>query len=381
MKQSQTEKLDKARDERGSVLAVSAVGMLAFLLAVGLCVDISHFYVVKAELQNAADAAALAGTSALNSSPAGITEATNRAVEVMNNYEFNNEGVTIDAANVKFAVNINGPYMSAADAQAQAAGVRFVHVDVPPKAVGVFFASAALDTSTVNLSQQALAGMSVPPNVFCDWIPLSVLDDEANPMIPGRSYTIRSEPGGGVSPGNYQILAIAGRGGKDVREGLAKGVNECAEPGQMYEKDTKPGVASGPVRAGLNTRFGDYASQTNPLEHPPDVNVKENITWEQYRSAQSGSSNWQSPNASYTGVPMRRVVLIPLVKLSEFDNGRDTIKFWKFAAFFLRTKVQNGNGGNIQAEYIGERLVFGKNGYRPGGGPVNPQLAQPVLYR
>jgi hypothetical protein len=33
--------------ERGSIMAVSAFGMLAFLLAVGLCVDISHFYVVR----------------------------------------------------------------------------------------------------------------------------------------------------------------------------------------------------------------------------------------------------------------------------------------------------------------------------------------------
>ncbi|HEY0173364.1 MAG TPA: pilus assembly protein TadG-related protein, partial [Pyrinomonadaceae bacterium] len=59
------------KGERGSVLAVSALGMLALILAAGLCVDLSHFYVVKAELQNAADASALAGASALDSSPAG----------------------------------------------------------------------------------------------------------------------------------------------------------------------------------------------------------------------------------------------------------------------------------------------------------------------
>ena len=49
-----SERRDERNTQRGSVLAVSAFGMLAFLLAVGLCVDISHFYVVKAELQNAA---------------------------------------------------------------------------------------------------------------------------------------------------------------------------------------------------------------------------------------------------------------------------------------------------------------------------------------
>jgi len=69
------------RGERGSILAMSAVGMLSALLAVGLGVDISRFYLAKAELQNAADAAALAGASALNSTPFGITDAVARATQ------------------------------------------------------------------------------------------------------------------------------------------------------------------------------------------------------------------------------------------------------------------------------------------------------------
>ena len=114
MKRTDSEAYAKSRGERGSVLAVSALGLLALVLALGLCVDISHFYVVKAELQNAADAAALAGASALNSRAAGIDEAQARAVALMNNYEFNNTGVTITPESVKFAVNEGGPYLSAA---------------------------------------------------------------------------------------------------------------------------------------------------------------------------------------------------------------------------------------------------------------------------
>lgn len=367
------------RGERGSVLAVSALGMLALVLAVGLCVDLSHFYVVKAELQNAADASALAGASALDSSPAGITRAADRAVLLMNNYEFNRSGVTITRDHVKFAANLGGPYVDEAAARGVAANVRFVSVDVPPKSVGVFFSASAIGKTSVDLTQKAVAGMSVPPNVFCEWIPLSVIDDDANPMQPGQTYTIRAGPGNKVSPGNYQILAPTGRGGSATREDLAHGINECAEPGTVYTVDTKPGVSAGPVRQGLNTRFDDYNAGLDPDTAPPDVNVKEGITWAQYRNATPGSSNWETPR--HTGVPMRRVVLIPMVKFSEFDNGRDTVTFYKFAAFFLQSKVQGGSGGDVQAEYIGERLMFGKNGYKPSGGPVNPQLAQPVIYR
>jgi Flp pilus assembly protein TadG len=372
--------LSRKSSERGSVLAVSAFGMLTFLLAVGLCVDFGHFYVVNAELQNAADASSLAGASALNSSPGGITQATDRAVAVMNNFEFDRTGVTINREDVTFAVNLDGPYVSEEDALSMAKNIRFVNVQIPDKTVGVTFSAISLGSNTIDLSQKAIAGMSQPPNVFCDWIPLSVIDDDVNPMMPGQTYTIRGGPQSQIEPGNRQVLAVLGRGGSDARLNLALGIHECAEPGSTYTKDTKPGVNAGTVRQGLNTRFGDYESGLSPEDAPPDSNVKENITWEQYRNATPGSSNWQDPSAG-TGVPNRRVVLIPLVRMSEFDNGRDTVQFYKFAAFFLKTRVDSGSGGDIQAEYIGERLVYGSGGYNPSGGPVAPELALPIIYQ
>lgn len=371
--------------QRGSVLAVSAFGMLAFMLAVGLCVDISHFYVVRAELQNGADAAALAGASALNSKPGGIAEATARAVAVMNGYEFERDEIIVRPDDVTFAVNFDGPYLDAAAAAAPsvARDVRFVKVRVPPAPVGVFFAGLAMGgADTANISAEATAGMSMPPNVFCDWIPLSVIDDpDAPTLIPGEMYVIRGGPHGSVSPGNRQILAVGGSGASVVRENLARGIRECAEPGSVYTKDTKPGVDAGPVRQGLNTRFDEYSSGMDWRDFPPDVNVKEGITWAQYDSAKPGSGHWESPQSGHVGVPHRRVVILPIIDIKEFDNGRDTVKFWKFVAFFLRRKVPGGSGGDIEAEYIGERFVFGTGGYNPSGGPVTPQLAQPVIYR
>ena len=72
------------KGEQGSILAMSSIGMLSLLLAVGLGVDITHLYLAKNELQNAADASALAGASGLNFDDSGITQATNRAVVAMN---------------------------------------------------------------------------------------------------------------------------------------------------------------------------------------------------------------------------------------------------------------------------------------------------------
>jgi hypothetical protein len=246
------------RAERGSVLAVSAFGMLAFLLAVGLCVDISHFYVVKAELQNAADASALAGASALNSKPGGITEAVNRAVVTMNSYEFNNKGATINPEDVRFAKNFGGPYMSAADAQAQPAGIRFVSVRVPPKEVSVFFAHLATDSDSENIAAEAVAGMSIPPNTFCDWIPLSVIDDPNAPtLIPGEEYVIRGGPQGSVSPGNRQILAIGGSGAS--APGPATSTRRTRSRGS-----TPAPSAPASTRASTTTRRGWTGRTTRP---------------------------------------------------------------------------------------------------------------------
>ena len=372
-------------NERGSVLAISTLGMLAFLLATGLCIDISHFYLVRSELQNAADAAALAGASALNSDDGGIVMAADYAIQSLNSYEFNNKGVTIPRTNVLFAKNVNGPYISEATAKGQAKDIRFVQVTIPPAAVSTSFSAPVLGASR-NVAADATGGMSVSLNKFCDYIPVTAIDSDSVYFVKGQTYTIRRPPGGAISPGNYQILAIDGPGASDDREGLGKGVRNCLGSGSNVK--TKPGVSAGAVRQGLNTRFGEYGGGLSPDEYPPDENVQENIDHQQYLDAQQAIDDKKGPAANTfqpptRGVPERgrRVVLIPIIRESEFNNGRDTVRIDRFAAFFLQTKVAGGNGGDIKAEYIGIRIVLGRGGYDPSGGAVSPELSIPVLYR
>jgi Flp pilus assembly protein TadG len=365
--------------ERGSVLATTALSMLSLLLAVGMSVDISRLYLAKTELQNAADAAALAGASALNSYPGGITEATNRAVQVMNNYDFNKTGVSFPRANVRFAKNLSDfdsgldLNEAAATSTSAARDIRFVRVTSPQLPVAMSFAAMVLGKNR-NLGATATGGMSAPLNLFTSYLPVAVIDDTVDVITPGNVYTIRGGSQSSISPGNYQVLAIDGAGGSDDRIGLASGVQNPVGPGGTVS--TKPGVNSGSVRQGINTRFDEYGSQLDPATYPPDTNIKENISYAQYVNGNPS----QSP--SHQGVPGRRVVLIPIVRIHEFDNGRDTVTIDRFGAFFLRSKVQGGNGGDIQAEYIGEAISVGQGGYNPNG-PANagPPITKPVLYR
>jgi hypothetical protein len=316
----------------------------------------------------------------LDFSSQGITHATDRAVAQMNKYEFDNTQVSFPRANVRFAANLsdfdNGTGLSEAQAAntATAPTIRFVKVTTPLLPVNIAFVSGVVGNS-LNLSANAVAGVSVPLNTFSGYLPVSVVEEDGmDTILPGQLYTFRGDPQGSVSPGNYQILAIDGSGASDDRVGLASGVRNPVGPGGYV--DTKPGVSSGAVRQGLNTRFDDYASGLDPVTYPPDANIKEGITYAQY---QAGSPS-QSP--SHTGFPGRRVVLIPIVRRSQFDNGRTSVQIDHFGAFFLRSKVQGGNGGDLQAEYIGVGVVVGNGEYDPGGA-VNPgpPITKPVLYR
>ena len=378
MKNRSNKQAGSNKRERGSILATSAIGMLAILLAVGLGVDISRFYLTKAELQNAADAAALAAVSALDTSPAGIHKAVDRAVASMNKYDFRTTDVAFPRANVVFAKNLNDdPYMSEASAAVAttAKEIRFVKVTTDPSAVPVSFAVSVLGTSQ-NQITTATAGFSVPLNKFCNFLPVSVID-YGIPMTPGQTYTFRAGPTGSIAPGNYQILAVAGSGGQDVRVGLAAGVDKCASPGEEYAVDTKTGVTAGAVRQGLNTRFDEYqTSQVNPDEMPPDSNIKEGINHGTYLTP--GTGDVQTP--SHPGIAGRRVVVIPIVKEGEYDQGRNVVKFDRFGLFFLKTKVGGGNGGEMEAEYI-DVPQLGQGGYDPNGAPTNGLMAVPVLYK
>jgi hypothetical protein len=381
MKKEDSRRTRDRKGERGSILAMSAVGMLSFILAAGLAVDISHLYLAKNELQNAADAAALAGASGLNFSPSGITSATNRAVQEMNKYDFANNGVAFQPADVRFARNLSdfasGTDMSAGSASdpAVAPTIKFVKVKTPESPVGISFAASVLGNSR-NVWAEAVAGVSVPLNVFAGYLPAFVVDENAPATIlPGQMYTFRGAPQGSVSPGNYQLLAIDGSGASDDRIGLSSGVKNIVGPGGYV--DTKPGVTAGAVRQGVNTRFDDYASQLDPVVYPPDTNIKEDISYAEYLDP-----NGPKLSPSHPGVEGRRVVLIPIVKVSELDGGRTTVQIDHFGAFFLRSKVQGGNGGDIQAEYIGIGVVVGNGEYDPTGATnPGPPIVKPVLYR
>jgi Flp pilus assembly protein TadG len=414
------------RHERGSVLAYTVLSVLFLFFAVGLGVDLSHLYLAKTELQNAADAAALAGASALRiPTPERISTAVDRAVSTMNlnKYNFNNRNLSdvtpaaAERALVEFAINLAGPYVSETTAQGNPTSYRFVRVTTPSVPINVLFAIPILGT-TKNLNAKATSGLSVPGNVkFCP-APLSAVEcDPADPacafaaefqgtcptsgiqtysdgttcdptkkFCKGCTYTIRYKGSTGPSPGNYDGLDCGGT----LRDGLASTGDDCKcgniNPGDNVTIDTKTGVNAGPVAQGLNVRFDQYGAgglQYDP-SIPPDTNIAEGtspdkgktwtgITWAQYSAGSPTTAPSHLP-----GLAGRRVLVIPIIKNTSFGGGKSTVQVSSTGAFFMQSEAIQSNG-DVKVEYIGNSFnnVVGLD----PSGTSSTNVVTPVLYR
>lgn len=435
------------KGERGSVLAYTVLSVLFLFFAVGLGVDLSHLYLVKAELQNTADAAALAGASALTlPNDVKIATAVDRAINVMNlnRYNFDKRNyvdvMTVEDQRdlVRFAVNLSefddgGTGVSETDAAAAPEDIRFIRVMTPAVPVNVFFSIPLLGVSR-DLAARAVSGLSIPGNISVCIAPLSAIYDPNTdmpaerwgvcPIEDGRgpsdpqpvppsgpdpdedgfcnpkrefckrcSYTIRAEPAGGPSGGNYQILACAGNGASEVRDALAR-YNNCQcglkAVGDEVEVPTQPGVEAGPVRQGLNVRFDIYGAGglAYSPDYPPDRNIAQGtssgngnnqvwtgISWGQYDTG----SPFLGPIDAHPGVLNRRVLIIPTIQLSEFQNGRDDVHIGGLGGFFMKSQVGGGNDGNIQVEFIGDEITS-VIGFDPNDDNIT-NIVTPVLYR
>jgi Flp pilus assembly protein TadG len=380
MKQSSQWKMGDRKSERGSVMALSTIAMLSLLLATGLAVDISHFYSVKAEMQNAADAAAVAAASRLNSTAGGIRFAVAEATKVLNKYDFNNNNVVVASPDVTFSINLNGVYMDQATAEANATAVRFVKVTIPPKPFNVTFAAMVINR-TQNMGATATAGMSVGLSMNKFYTAYTFVDSSAAPILPNQVYTLSPKDWNNSSPTSYRVLSYP-QGGALVTTGS---IHAYGYIGTSYTiaqlSGTSPaGNLTAPsmcryAQIGTNTRFGDYSvhPSANNIDEPPDTIIQENISYAQYRDMQ-GNGVVQRAD----GMPNRRIMTLPISRNTSYNTAAGSVTASDLAAFFIRKKV--GTDCNFEVEYIGDRVAVSTGTYTPGQSQMST-LSIPLLYK
>jgi Flp pilus assembly protein TadG len=371
------------RDERGAAMVVSVIGMLALILATGLAVDVSHFYTAKAELQTAADAAALAAAGQLNSTTGGIKMAVTEGTKALNEYDFN-KSVTLTSANFTFATNLNGTYVDYATAQTSPDTIRFVKVVVPPQPVGVTFSQMVIG-GTKNVGATATGGMSVGLTMNKFYTAFTFVETTASPLVRGSSYSLAPKAYNDSAPASYRVLTLSdGSAGSPLvltgpihAYGYSQGGYKVAQlPATSPAGNlTAPSMCRS-AQIGVNTRFGDYTvhPSANATDEPPDLIVQENITYDQYNNMLADPAVSKSAG----GVKNRRVITLPIVQQPNYNTTTRDVTANRLGAFFIKKKI--GTDCALQVEYIGEQLAVPMGTYTPGD-PQAHELTVPVLYK
>jgi len=379
----------KLRSEKGAILFIVAAGMVVFIGLAGLAIDLGMLYNVKTDLQNATDAAALAGAWKLDGTDAGINAAVTTAQAAANKFKFNNNPISLAAADITFSAVRDSGYQTGAAVigAGTASTIRFVRANKASTMELALIKIIPGVGTTQNVSAAAVAGQSPALNTICDAvIPLAPIPQSGGGTMdlytPGYYYTFRMAPQNdvpNVGSGNYLILDLCealedqgipcNHGGATVRDLLSGALDGCITLNTPV--CTKPGVAAGPVRQGLNDRF---SQDTNQTEYTNDSAV--DVYHTQYTQvAHNDKRKFIVPFVSTTQIPPG--------PWTPFDNGKNCpVYVFSYGCFFLREQVPGGNGGDIQGEFVGECSA---NGYfdptvtPPTVGPPIPKKI--VLYR
>jgi Flp pilus assembly protein TadG len=278
------------RHQHGQVAIIVGIALLLLIMMVGLVVDLGFLYTRKTELQNAADAAALAGAKQLNGTADGIQAAADAAIAMagLNNVDFGGNAIAIEESEIEFGPNPDGPWSNVTDAKNDPAGKFFVKVDtrgIGQSSVATWF------MRVVGIGSTTTSGRAVAGPYVVDIAPLGVCAvDKTRPergFIRGVSYNIpqlnplilpadplwinpvNAPPDScdDVNPhwNSASYMAPFVCSGKSIPLSQKLGTQVFVNTG-----------SSAALGKALNSRFDDYqGSPCDVATAPPDTNVKE----------------------------------------------------------------------------------------------------------
>lgn len=355
--------------QRGIVLLVYMVGMLAVVGMAGFALDLGLAMLTKTRLQNALDAAALDGAKTLFASSGSMSQAE-------------------AAAKASFAANIAGtePAVAFSSSLPFSAGLvnpRYVQVTVATWPVNTYLSRVMGLADSYSLAGSAMAGPQALSGPLCG-APLGICAAQ-----PGSADTNCANGDGcfglgvgemtlhddAIAAGNYGLLDMgSGAGPNGVANGMAGGGSLCMNVGQS--QNVQPGMANTIINA-TNSRFGSARGAFNdPDTYPPDQ-VTLSVLYPAYELLlQTGPH--QFPN----GTPKRRTLLMPVIDCSQpMAGASQPVTVLGHACMFLTRPVTSGgsSAGTVYAQIIDECLVEG--GVPDPDGSGDSGAARIVLFK
>ena len=284
------------RGEAGGV-AMYSVFFIVFALGVGaLALDVGRMTVLRSQMQDRADAGAMAAAVHLD----GRDGAQARATAVATNAMSQMSGIPGDGENLNVqTVNFYSEYDPTPVAATGDEDSKFVEVTLEPRRVN-FFLEPILNPSGAdhyeNLGALAVAAANpficaAPPLMVCDLGETDPTMDLSLQSNIGRQIVLKPPPSGGTAwgPGNYGLLALpdGSIGAADIETALAS-----VEPADCYSLDvsTAPGVKTNKVKDGINARFDLPGGLPYPA--PDVINYPQDVEIEADPNVVMGSGNW-----------------------------------------------------------------------------------------
>ncbi len=415
--------------QRGIVLPLVVIGLLAIIAMAGLAIDSSHAFVNKTRLQNMVDAAALSAAKEYDET----TDTILSTVAANSNFGRNTNGsgnFEIDGAYDNGDISVIVQYSETLNPFVSTGIGPYVRVIAAGFSIQTGLA-AVVGINSINIGASAVAGPSPTINFACNIAPLVVcageppfeegVDTDEYGFVKDALMVLKPSPGDhdDVGPGNYKLLRLECPGGACVRDAMAGGYEGCASTEEPV--DTEPGVTAGPTSQGFNTRFNIYAGPISPEDYPPDVIIeatappldtqqiedppgsgtmvdqiclgpcndpvaptnKVEYAWETGIFDYWGDYAPQTTNPSAAGhlaggEQWRRVLAMPVANCTGDQTGQSTLDIIGFACYFMVQPIGGGQDKNIFGQFVKGCLAGGYSGMDPGAG-TGPYVIQ--LYK
>lgn len=407
--------------QRGAVAIIVGLSMAVLVGFVGLALDLGRLYVAKTELQNSADACALAAAQALTGVDANQLaqgEAAGIATGGFNRVMFQAEPVTYAVnENVTFSTALDGTYETkAAMSAAQALTMRFARCTVSRTGIPTLFIQALEALPGVTIGAQAVRATAVatlkPAQTNCA-LPVALCQTAIDSAAPGdwiQGVIGPSGGGAGNLTGNFMWVDFTPpAGGASELGSILKGTGTCNLPSEGTEVGQPGNVASAADE--WNSRFGIYKGSTRPADALPDYTGYgyTEVSWPTANNALSDFRSKRASNTPYQGDAAtglktqgtiqdgsflgpngadRRIAITPVVNCPGFISG-STAPITSWACVLMLHPINNSAGGTgtgadrMYLEYLGPPsasnspcATIGLPGGSTSLGPAVPTLVQ-----
>lgn len=323
-------RLRRKGSEDGAIAIMTPFVIIVMIAMFGIALDLSRSYNRKAELQNVADAVALAAASALDGTPAGIDRAITAAGQAVVGYNFSysSESVSWSSAALTFGTGADGTggWVDGATAKANASKTFFARVDTSAldtkhgEVDNYFMPVISSALATTNVAASAVAGrdsLNVLPLAVCANSNTNAASLPSGELVEygfrrGVSYDLMNLNPGGRTPENFLVNPIAPPGTVGT---TMKNRMDVIAPFVCTGRMAIPTLGGGDITVErgfpisslyvhLNSRFGTYVTPCQASTAPADPNTRSfdlaSATWMKYRPDGQSANALTAPDPLLT---------------------------------------------------------------------------------